>query len=164
MKISQTYTNKAGEEFLVEYEDVDSFDHLDYTKCRQCYVVCSHGEKLLIGYGGHKMGWGLVGGTIEKGETFEQTLKREIQEETNFEVLTFLPVGYQKVTPADTGIYFYQLRYVCKVRPYGPFVSDPAGGITEIKLIDPADSKQYFDWGAIGDRIGERALELIKKL
>lgn len=40
------------------------------------------------------------------------------------------------------------------------FVSDPAGSVTEIKLVDPADYRQYFDWGEIGDRILERALEL----
>ena len=46
----------------------------------------------------------------------------------------------------------------------GPFVSDPAGTISEIKLIDPKDYKQYFDWKSIGDRIMERALELKERL
>ena len=55
-------------------------------------------------------------------------------------------------------------RYVCTVRPYGKFVSDPAGGITEIKLIDPKDSKKYFDWGKIGERIINRATELLKDM
>jgi len=35
--------------------------------------------------------------------------------------------------------------------------------VTEIKLIDPKDYKQYFDWGEIGERIIERALELLSK-
>lgn len=39
---------------------------------------------------------------------------------------------------------------------------NPDGDITEIKLIDPKDLKQYFDWKRIGDRILERALELKK--
>ena len=43
-------------------------------------------------------------------------------------------------------------------------VSSPDGEITEIKLIDPKDIKQYFDWGKIGDRIIERAMELRGKL
>src|SRR3989344_2628502 len=50
-----------------------------------------------------------------------------------------------------------------KGEPYGEFISDPAGSITEIKLIDPKDYKQYFDWGKIGDRILERALEMLNK-
>jgi hypothetical protein len=29
-----------------------------------------------------------------------------------------------------------------------------------IKLIDPKDHKQYFDWDAVGDRIMARAMEM----
>ena len=55
-----------------------------------------------------------------------------------------------------------QTRSVCIVEPYGDFIADadPDGDITEIKLIDPKDYKQYFDWGEIGGRIMQRALEL----
>ncbi len=165
MYIKENYKGRSGVEYIFEYSDVDSFDDLDYNLCRQAYGVCFCGDKLVIGFGGKKKDWGLIGGTIEEGETFEQTLKREIQEESNMEVLRFAPIGYQKVTDTRDGSFIYQLRYVCIVRPYGPFVSDPAGGsITEIKLIDPKDSKKYFDWGKIGDRIGERALEFKGKL
>ena len=76
------------------------------------------------------------------------------------EVLGFIPVGYQKVTDTRDNSVIYQLRYACTARPYGPFVSDPAGDITEIKLIDPAEYKKYFDWGKIGERLISRALEL----
>ncbi len=58
----------------------------------------------------------------------------------------------------------YQLRYLCTVEPVGPFTEDPDGKIAEIKLINPADYKQYFDWGQIGERIIERAVELKEKL
>jgi hypothetical protein len=33
----------------------------------------------------------------------------------------------------------------------------------EIKLIDPKDFKQYFDWEKIGERLMERALEMLNK-
>jgi len=46
------------------------------------------------------------------------------------------------------------------VEPLGEFDSDPDGDITEIKLIDPEECKQYFDWGIIGDRTKVRALEI----
>ena len=138
----------------------DSFDDLDYNICRQVYGVCFYGDEMVIGYGGNKKDWGLIGGTIEQGETFEQTLKREVREESNMEVLKSAPIGYQKMIDTRDGSYVYQLRYVCIVRPYGPFISDPDGGITEIRLINPKDSKKYFDWGKIGERIGDRALEL----
>lgn len=164
MKLTNKWVANNGVEVIFEYTDTDSFDELDKTKCTQTYGVCFCGDQIVIGYGGHKTGWGLIGGTIEKGETFEQTLKREIKEESNMEVLSFKPIGYQKAIDSRDNSFVYQLRYACIVRPYGPFVSDPADAITEIKLIDPKDYKQYFDWGEIGDRIIERAIELKKQL
>lgn len=157
--ITQSWKASNGKTYIFEYHDADSFDDLNYKQCTQAYGVCFCGDKIVIGFGGGKNDWGLIGGTIEPGETFEETLAREIQEEANMKVLKSRPIGYQKVTDTETGEIFYQLRYFCIVEPYGPFVSDPAGGVKEIKLIDPKDTKKYFDWGAIGDRIGERAME-----
>lgn len=163
MQIKSQFTDKEGKIAKVIYEDADSFDHLLDKKVTQTYGVCFVDDKIVIVYsikgGGH---WILPGGTIEDGETFEQCLKREIQEESNMEVVSFAPIGYQEVR--FDGKVFNQLRYVCKVEPYGDFVSDPDGDISEIKLIDPKDYKQYFDWGEIGDKIMERAMELKSKL
>ena len=36
--------------------------------------------------------------------------------------------------------------------------------MTEVIECDPDDYKRYFDWGEIGERIMERALELKKEL
>ena len=162
--IMEPYKGNSGVEYIFEYSDADSFDELDYNLCRQVYGICFFDDKMVIGYGGQKHDWGLIGGTIEAGETFEQTLKREIQEESNMGVLKCIPVGYQKVIDTRNGSHIFQLRYVCTVRPIGPFTSDPAGGVTEIKLISPNDYKQYFDWGKIGERMIGRALELKEKL
>ena len=164
MEITEKYIGYSGVEYIFEYHDADSFDHLEYSQCRQAYGVCFVGDKIVIGFGGNKKAWGLIGGTIEARETFEQTLAREIQEESNMEVLCAIPIGYQKMTDTRDGSFFYQLRYACTVRPYGPFVLDPAGGVTEIKLIDIDDYKTYFDWGAIGERIIQRAKELKSQL
>jgi len=78
------------------------------------------------------------------------------------EVLLAKPIGYQKMISVDDNSFVYQLRYACIVKPYGPFVSDPGGSIAEIKLIDPNEYKKYFDWGKIGERIIQRAIELKK--
>lgn len=154
----------SGVEYLFEYFDADSFDDLDYSRCKQTYAVCMVEEKMVIVFNGKKQTWGLVGGSIENGESFEQTLRREVQEESNMEILSILPLGYQKVTDTRDNSFIYQLRYVCTARPIGAFVSDPAGHITEIKLINPKDYKQYFNWGEIGERIVERAIKLKERL
>ena len=162
--IKEKYKGKSGVEYIFEYSEKDSFDGLDYNLCRQVYGVCFYEGKMVIGYGGQKKSWGLIGGTIEKGETFLETFKREIKEESNMEVLDTLPVGFQKVLDMRDNSFIYQLRYVCTVRPYGPFISDPAGGVTEIKLIYPIEYKKYFDWGKIGQRIIDRAVKLLPEL
>jgi len=79
-------------------------------------------------------------------------------------MLSCRPIGYQKVIDMRDGSYIYQLRYVATARAYGPFVSDPANLITEMRLIDPVDYKKYFDWGEIGERIIERGKELLKSI
>ncbi len=148
-----------GASHSVEYHDSDTFTDLPAELCTQAYGLCFFEGQLLIGFGGNKHAWGLVGGTIEPGESFRQTLDRELEEEANMEVLDATPIGYQKIV-LPGGRLIYQLRYWCSVRPFGPFVSDPAGGITQIKLIDPTTVKDYFDWGPIGDRLVQRALEI----
>lgn len=154
---------------IFEYTDADSFDELDPSLCRQSYGICFCDNKLVIvfGYFGDKEGeWGFPGGRIEKGETYEDALRREIKEESNMQIISFLPIGYQKGSKIGQNDFAYQLRYVCKVKPYGEFVSDPAGGVIKaIKLIDPSEYKKYvLNWGKIGDRSVERALSLLPKL
>ncbi len=163
-KLINEYVGKSGVKYIFEYSDADSFDHLEKDKCKQCYGVCFYDDKVVLGYSDGRKEWQIIGGTVEKGEDLGNALKREIQEESNMEVLNFLPIGYQKVTDTRDDSFVYQLRYVCSVRPYGPFVSDPAGDIIKIELIKPENYKEYFDWGQIGDRIMERSLELLSKL
>ncbi len=164
MQITREYIGFSKVKYIIEYNDTDEFGSLDYSKCQQTYGVCFYGDKLVIGFGGRKHDWGLIGGTIEKGESFEETLLREIQEESNMKVLLAKPIGYQKVIDTRDNTFIYQLRYACLVEPYGPFVSDPAGGVTEIKLINPADIKKYFDWGEIMDRMLESAVEVLSNI
>ena len=152
-----------GKTYKLRYEDLDSFGNLPYEKCRQVYGVCFYKDKMVISLGGKKNDWGLVGGTVEDGESFEETLVREIKEESNMKVLKSVPIGTQEVFYPD-GSSIYQLRYVAIVVPIGKFESDPAGGVEEIKFINPKDYKKYFDWGEIGDRIIKRAIELKSKL
>jgi len=154
--------NKDSTIFNIKYYDVDSFNSLDSTKVKQVYGVCFYNDKVIIVHNGKKSTWGLVGGSMEKGETYEECLKREVLEESNMIVKVAQPIGYQEVVMGDKTI--YQLRYVCEVKSAGNFVSDPAGTIDEIAMIDPKDYKNYFDWGEIGERIIKRAEEIKVKI
>ena len=155
---SMIWDNK---EYKLIWHDCDSFDELKGKDLQQSYGVCFCGNKLVIVSNNGK--WSLVGGHIENDETPEEALVREVQEETNMKVLKQIPIGYQEVVKPDRTI-DYQLRSFCIVSPIGEFVKDPAGSVTEIKLIDPKEYKNYFNWGKIGDRIMERAIEIYTNL
>ncbi len=164
MKIIEQFKQDPSVTF--EYVDANSFVELDVAFCKQSYGICFCDGKLVIVFGffgGKEREWGFPGGRIEPGETYEDALKREIREESNMEVLSFVPLGYQKGSRSGQGVFSYQLRYVCKVRPYGDFIADPAGGvITAVKLIDPVNYEKYLsNWGKIGVRSVERARELL---
>lgn len=157
MKI-QNRAKIAGNFYDITYNDADDFNKLTKKHIKQAYGVCFYGDKLVVVHNkkGH---WNLPGGTVEEGEHYEETLKRELQEEADMKVLAYKPIGYQYTTSLH-GNPIYQLRYVAQVEPYGEFEKDPDGAIDRFKLINAADVKKYFDWGKIGDRLIERALEL----
>jgi len=142
------------------YRDIDSLDELDGRKVNGVHGFCFCGDKLVIVYSDAKGYWTPPGGGVEPGETVEEAVVREVLEETNMRVIEQKPIGTLEVfEPEQTK---FQVRLVCIVEPVGPFVADtdPEGDITEIKLIDPKDIKQYFDWGEVGDHVLVRALEL----
>lgn len=159
--ITKGVWNSQYGDFTLKYYDCNDFSDLPIIKIRNVVAVCFYQNKLVIAHNvkGH---WGLVGGRVEDGEYYEDTLKREVKEESNMKVIKYKPVGYQVAETSDGEI--YQLRYACLVEPYGRFISDPDEGIDKIELIKPIDVKDYFDWGEIGDRIIERALELKENL
>ncbi|HHT9130284.1 MAG TPA: NUDIX hydrolase [Candidatus Brocadiaceae bacterium] len=164
--ITNEYVGYSGVKYVFEYSDTDSFNELPQKDIRQAYGIAFHGKKILIVNNVIKPGsYTPVGGSVEEGEHPDDTLVREIKEESNMKVLNFKPIGYQKVIDTSGKEKpYYQLRYFCIVEPYGPFESDPAGKVTEVIECDPEDYKKYFDWGEIGDRIIERALEIKQNL
>jgi len=163
--LTKTYKGYSNTDYLFEYFEADSFDHLPQDAIRQSYAIAFHGDKFIVVNNISKPGsYTPVGGSVEPGENPNDTLVREVQEESNMKVLDYKLLGYQKVT--DMSVVekpYYQLRYVAKVEPYGPFVSDPSGKVTEIIYCDEKDYKKYFDWFQIGDEIIRRAVELKNK-
>ncbi|MBI2120325.1 MAG: NUDIX hydrolase [Parcubacteria group bacterium] len=158
MEIQSILTNKSGQTLDVFYHEGNPLENLDGKKLQGVHAYCFFNGKLVMVYAEDKKSWTPPGGGIKPGETFEEAVIREVEEESNMKVLHQEFIGYQDIHEPDRII--RQTRSFCIVEPFGEFVSDPDGDITEIKLIDPKEYKQYFDWGVVGDRIMSRALEM----
>ena len=162
MEIKSYLTNRTGQ--VLEYiycEDRDPEEDLEGKILQAVHGFCFCGDKLVIVYSNIKGYWSFPGGGIESAETYEEAIVREVKEETNMKVLHQELIGYQDVFELNRII--RQTRSFCVVEPYGEFVSDPDGDVTEVKLIEPKDLKQYIDWHEIGDRLLERALSMFKE-
>ncbi len=158
MEIKSSLINHSGQKINLIYREDDPLKDLDDKILQAVHAFCFCNGKLVVVYSAEKGYWAPPGGGIELGETYEEAVIREVKEETNMKVLSQKLIGYQDIYEPDRII--RQTRSVCIVEPYGPFLSDPDGDVTEIKLIDPADYKKYFDWNEAGERIMERALIL----
>jgi ADP-ribose pyrophosphatase YjhB (NUDIX family) len=162
MEIKSKLTNSSGQELeVIYYEGLDPYKDLNGKLFTGVHAFCFCNGKFVIVFNNEKKYWTPPGGAIEPGETYEQAVIREVQEETNMKVLRQELIGFQDIYEPNRTV--RQTRSFCIVEPYGDFISDPDEDITEIKLIDPKDYKQYFDWLKIGDRIMGRAIYLNNK-
>ncbi|CAN5144784.1 hypothetical protein BH11PAT3_BH11PAT3_0840 [soil metagenome] len=157
MEISSTHIDRNGGKVNMIYTESDPLIGLEGKILQGVHAFCFYEDKLVLVK--HPLsGWMPPGGGIEPGESYEEAVIREVMEETNMKVLHQKLIGFQDTYEPHRII--RQTRSFCIVEPVGDFISDPDGEITEIKLINPEEYKQYFDWGEKGDRIMQRALEL----
>jgi ADP-ribose pyrophosphatase YjhB (NUDIX family) len=145
MKIKSTLTNRSGQVLDVVYREADPLKDLENKKLSGVHAYCFYNDKFVIVYSVSKGYWTPPGGGIEDNENYKEATIREVLEETNMKVLHQELIGYQDISEPQ-GI-VRQTRSFCIVEPVGDFVSDPDGEVTEIKLIDPKDYKQYLKWG-----------------
>jgi ADP-ribose pyrophosphatase YjhB (NUDIX family) len=154
-----TFTNRTGGIVKAVFYSLEDGAAMKGKRVDGVQGYCFHGDKLVIVYSAEKGYWSLPGGGVEQGESVEQALEREVKEETNMKVLSQRLIGYQDLSEPDKD--YRQTRSVCIVEPYGDFVSDPAGDITEIRLIDPKELTKYIDWGEVGDYCLRKAEETV---
>ena len=160
MIIKSSYINKSGESIPQTYYDESDlegvFSDSDFMGSH-AFCFCD-GKLVLVNH--PTAGWTPPGGGREEGEIYTETAEREVKEETNMKVVYQELIGYNVFQLPDKTV--KQTRSFCIVEPFGEFVADPDGDIMEIKLIEPLEYKKYFDWGEVGDRIMQRAIELYK--
>ncbi|MBK9710643.1 MAG: NUDIX hydrolase [Kouleothrix sp.] len=113
----------------------------------QAYGICftEHRKIVLVSTGGGY--WNLPGGTLERGETPEQALGREVWEEACARVVRSQYIGCQLVEDpqaVDGPIAYYQTRFWARVEIY-PF--KPQFETVERKLVDPNELLATLAWG-----------------
>lgn len=159
MKIETNWiSKKTGEKVYVYYEESDDFLNLPQEKIGSVCAFCYCGGKFVLV--NNEGNWEPVAGHVEKKESPDEALIREVKEESNMKVLKYFPLGYLYTYGED----IYQTRYFCTTEPYGPFISDPDGGVTEIKLVE---TEKFFDivaWKGTIHLIKEKCLKIIEKL
>ena len=158
--ISNIWENKGTKTKFTWYpgDNIDKFEPFN-----QVYgVVFDNEGRILI----QKIGdsdWSLAGGTVEEGETAEQTLRRELIEEVDVEIKNPILLGGQRVQfleGHDPDISkselddFYQLRYYCEVDKLLEQTPDPDNGkIHDRLLVLPEFILDYVHWGITGKAI-----------
>ncbi|MBR6134007.1 NUDIX domain-containing protein [Candidatus Saccharibacteria bacterium] len=105
---------------------------------------------------------GLVGGTPEPGETYEETLHREVYEEVNCKISDLHYLGYQTVV--GDGEPYAQLRYIAKLTEIGENRPDLDGDkMCERVLVSTEQAGDVLDYGEEGKEIISAAIKLAKK-
>ncbi len=102
--------------------------------------VFNDDNQLLIVKNGNT--WTVPGGHPEQGETYLDTLNRELMEEA---CVTLKDINYLgAVEVVENGEIYYQLRYTAKVNELRPFVQE--WEIGERLFVDLNDLPKYIKW------------------
>ncbi|QHU90109.1 NUDIX domain-containing protein [Candidatus Saccharibacteria bacterium oral taxon 488] len=159
LKTSFVYRNQV---IQAEWFDVDDKTVIPDLPWQQIYVIGDLDGKVPLVYYAHGRE-NLPGGHTEPGETLEQTLCREVQEELNVRVAEWRPIGYQVLTNPD-GRIDHQFRAVAKLEKLGEFAGDVGGSVIGYRLVDIDEVNQRIGYGDIGERMIARAKNILKSM
>jgi 8-oxo-dGTP pyrophosphatase MutT (NUDIX family) len=126
----------------------------------QALAICFTSESKIVLVTWNGADWTLPGGTIEPGETLEQALAREVDEEACARLLACRYIGCQRVDELEGDrAPYYQTRFWARVR-LEPFV--PRHEMTERRLVAPDGFLEHLFWGreTSAARILERGLRI----
>ncbi len=142
-----------GARYQVYFTPQTSAEHIEQEGFSQVYCVGEMDNKLVVIYhieNGQKV-FNLPGGTREQDENIEQTLRREIKEETNCDVVRYEILGAQKNITENGESSLNQVRVFAHLRLFGVFENDPGGGVCGYELVELADLEKKIGWGEVGD-------------
>ena len=160
-------TNYKWNGYTMTFTWISTTDFEGYKPITQIYGVCVNDKgEVMIQRKTDKHPWSLPGGTVEKGESLEETLRRELLEEVDIEIEEIKTIGIQRVDfpnnpDKNVGDVFYQARSFGRIKKLLPQTPDPDNGkISERKLVPLNKMNEYLKWGEIGEEITAEAIRL----
>jgi len=150
------------EEFVKEdykYENFEIDEKIEINPTIVHAICLVDAEQVLITQ--HKDGtYRLPGGTVEPGESTEQTLRREIYEETAAKVLEYRMLTYSKVWPEDDESHVeYHLKCWAKVELLDESVKDPSGSSIDRLVVTLEELREKIKWSDNKEALLQLALE-----
>lgn len=139
---------------IVEWFDVFDKDKIPDFDWQQVYVIGNiNGKVPVVMY--ENKGDNLPGGKTEPGESLNETILREIEEELNMGVISWEPLGYQRLTRPWGETPTYQFRAYAKLEKLNDFINDPGGSVIGYKLVKLDDLNKFINYGIVGNRLIE---------
>lgn len=125
---------------------------ISYLKPFQIYGFClnDEGKVCLVKDEGEER-YTLPGGRVDPGESAEEALVRECQEEAQFTPKNINLIGSLEVLVVDkngkTKDRHQQVRYICNTGEYGDFIPKKDGWETVERIfVEPKRLPDYVDW------------------
>lgn len=157
-----------GESYIMEWFSDQDFTQLKNILSVRAVLFDDKGKICVIGLR-EKLNWDLPGGDIKAGETWQQALIRETEQEADVELHSdsLKPLGYIKVTPKNKdnplGVH-YLLRVAGKISKINEQkIDEETDLMNERAFVLPENFPAYCQWGKIGDVLMTRALEYWKE-
>lgn len=137
---------------IVEWFDVSAKDEIPDLDWQQVYIIGNFNNKVPIVMYDNK-GDNLPGGKTEPGESLNETILREIEEELNMRVVSWEPLGYQRLTRPWDDTPTYQFRAYAKLEKIDDFCNDPGGSVIGYRLVELDDLNKFIKYGKVGNRL-----------
>lgn len=154
-----------GRKFL--FTETFSSDFSSLKKAKQSLgVVLNDKNEVLLASEDEKF-WTLPGGTIEEGETPEQTVVREVYEETGVAIdpKSVKPFFYNIAQEIIGNEFVYeatQLRFLARVLRVDKFLGDPGGNMQFRKFVPIDELDKHLGWPGTNEIIKDKLNELLK--